>query len=182
MAVETDKAAGYYHEESSALAKRAYQYAADNGVNVIYDGTGDGSVRSVESKIATAREAGYAVKAQYVTVETEEAITRNIMRYEGAKAKYDADPVHNLPPRLPPEDMVRATHAKVSDISIQVANKFDSFELYDNNGPRGSTPVLIGTCTNGGRIQCASGQEGNVQRYLNKGSSGAQVVDGYVSY
>ena len=184
MAVETDKAAAYYHEESSALAKRAYQYAADNGVNVVYDGTGDGSIKSVESKIAVAREAGYAVKAQYVTVDTEEAVVRNVSRYENAKAEWDsaseAKRADMLPPRLPPEGMVRETHAKVSMIAPQVASKFDSFELYDNNGPKGSPKVLIATCSKGGKIKCESGQEAKVQNFLNKCDAGLKVENGVV--
>ena len=57
---------------------------------MVYDGIGDGSIKSVESKIAVAREAGYAVKVQYVTVDTDEAVVRNVNRYENVKAKWDS--------------------------------------------------------------------------------------------
>lgn len=179
MAKKDESAAGFYHEESSALAKRAYQYAADNGVNVVYDGTGDGSVRSVEGKLNIARDAGYKVKGSYVTVDTDEALRRNQARYENAKAKYDAGK-SDTPPRLPPPDVVKETHQKVSDISLQVADKFDDFELYDNNGPRGSSPVKIATCKKGGDIVAVKGKERELQKYLDKGKSGAKVVNGKV--
>ena len=181
MALKTDKAAGFYHEESSALAKRAYQYAADNGVNVVYDGTGDGSVKSVLSKLKVAQDAGYEVNASYVTVDTEEALKRNYARYESQKAAYDSGK-STVPPRLPHPDLVAKTHMKVSDISIQVANKFDHFELYDNNVAMGEKARLIATCVKGGEITAVPGCEDKLQKYLDKGMSGAKVVDGKVKF
>ena len=113
---------------------------------MVYDGTGDGAIKYVESKIAVAREAGYAVKVQYVTVDTDEAVVRNVNRYENVKAKWDSASEEKraamLPPCLPPEGMVRDTHAKVSMIAPQVADKFALFELYDNRG-YGETCVLL---------------------------------------
>ena len=61
-----------------------------------------------------------------------------------------------------------------------VANKFDSFELYDNNGPKGSPKVLIATCEHGGQIQCVPGQESKVQDFLDKGKSGMRVENGVI--
>jgi len=179
MAIETDEAAGFYHEESSALAKRAYQFAADNNLNVVYDGTGDGSVKSVMKKLQTARDAGYKITGQYVTVDTDEAVKRNQQRYENALAKYNAGE-SEIPPRLVYENYVRDIHSAVSDISIQVANLYDSFELYDNNVPQGSPRILIATCSKGGDLTAVKGQEDKLQRYLNKGKSGAKVVNGVV--
>ena len=179
MAQKDKKAASFYHEESSALAKRAYQYAVDNGINVVYDGTGDGSVKSVQKKLKAAQDAGYNVKGSYVTVEVEEALKRNKKRYEDAKALYDAGK-SKIPPRLPPEEDVRKIHSAVSDISVQVAGMFDSFELWDNNVPQGQKPKLIAKCNKGGEIVAENGMEFELQRYLNKGRSGAKVVNGKV--
>ncbi len=179
MCLKTDKAAGYYHEESSALAKRIYQYAVDNGINVVYDGTGDGSENSVMKKIKVAQEEGYEVRARYVSVGIQEAINRNLSRYEHAVDMFNESRSDDTP-RLPNEEIVITTHEKVSDISIAVANMFDSFELYDNNGPTGSKPVKIATSTKGGDIIAEPGCEKMLQDYLDKGYSGATVVNGKV--
>ena len=181
MAKKDKGAAAFYHEESSALAKRAYQYAADNGLNVVYDGTGDGSVNSVLKKLKTAQEAGYKVKGSYVTVDTEEALRRNQARYEHMLQKFESGE-SKVPPRLPPEEDVRKIHAAVSDISLQVASKFDDFELWDNNVPRGEKPILIAKTAKGGKLTAVKGQEDRLQRYLNKGHSGAKVVKGVVIF
>ena len=179
MAKKDDKAAAFYHEESSALAKRAYQYAADNNVNVVYDGTGDGSIKSVESKIAIARDAGYKVVGKYVTVDTEEALRRNLGRYLHAKEEYESGK-STVPPRLPEESVVRATHQKVSDISAQVADRYDEFYLYDNNVQMGESPIYIAHCSRGGNITSNPGMETRLQKYLDKGKMGFKVENGKV--
>ena len=172
MAIETDEAAGFYHEESSALAKRAYQYACDNNINVVYDGTGDGSEASVAKKMKTARDAGYEVVGRYVTVDIPEAFVRNEQRYLSAKEKWDnasdAEREKMLPPRLPAKYIVNNTHVEVSSIVPKVANQFDRFELYDNNGPFGSEPIKIATCTKGDDIKVTTGRESEWQKFLDK--------------
>lgn len=162
MSRETDEAAGYYHEESSALAKRFAEVAFRENYNVVYDGTGDGSVASVEKKINGARSHGYEVNAKYVTIDTEEAVRRNRARYENAKAKGEN-------PRLPNEELVRDCHAKVSRISIAVASQFDSIEVWDNNGAKGSQR-LIATGGNGKGLTPVEGQEEAFKAYVNKGN------------
>ena len=177
--IDPEGVAPFYHEESSALAKRMHHYACENGINVVYDGTGDGSIESVKKKIQTARDAGYKVNAAYVTVDTEEALRRNRKRYADAKKKYDAG-LTDIPPRLPPEDVARKTHRKVSDISAQVAGEYDEFTLYDNNVPMGQKPILIGTCKRGEEITAIKGQEKRLQNFLDKGEMGIKVVNGKV--
>lgn len=180
MAIKTDKAAGYYHEESSALAKRMYQYALDNNINVVYDGTGDGSVNSVKKKIQAARDAGYAVKGEYVTVDVDGpngAIARNQARYENGKKKFESGE-SDIPPRKPNEDHVRSIHAAVSDIIPAVANMFDDWKLWDNNGEVGSPRTLVATCEQGGKVKVEKGQEKLLQKFLDKGKEGYTYSDG----
>ena len=165
LSKETDQAASFYHEESSALAKRYAQTAYSENYNVVYDGTGDGSVKSVEKKIDQAREQGYRVEAKYVTIDTEEAVKRNRQRYDDAVAKGEN-------PRLVPDDVVRETHRKVTDISVETAPKFDHIELWDNNGERGSQ-VKIAEGGAGKYLTVIPGQEAKVMKYLEKGSRGA---------
>ena len=179
MAAKDKGAAGYYHEESSALAKRLYQYAADNGINVVYDGTGDGSVGSVMKKLKTAQDAGYAVKGSYVTVDTDEALRRNQARYEHMLEKYNSGE-SDIPPRLPPEDDVKKIHAKVTDIALDVAGLFDDWELTDNNVKPGEKRPVIARCKKGGEIEVVPGMEQKVQNWLDKGNSGAKVENGKI--
>lgn len=181
MALAGDDAAPHYHEESSALAKRIYQYALDNNINVVYDGTGDGSVGSVEKKIKAARAAGYKVKGQYVTVDVDGptgALFRNQKRYESAKRKFE-NGESDVPPRLPRSDMVRGTHAKVSDIVPKVAALYDEFELWDNNQELGKPRTLIATCKSGKDINVENGDLMN--RFLGKGEEGYRYKDGKIS-
>jgi len=184
MAVAGDKAAGFYHEESSALAKRIYQYAADNGINVVYDGTGDGSVKSVMKKLKTAQDAGYNIKGEYVTVDVDGdsgAVVRNQKRYEHAKKDWEEGKKVD-PPRLVRDDYVRDIHAKVSDIAPDVANLFDEFTLTDNNVPKGAPRPVIATCKKGGEIKVVKGMEKKVQAWLDKGDRGGKVVNGRVVF
>lgn len=182
MAIKSDEAAGYYHEESSALAKRIYQYAVDNGLNVVYDGTGDGSVNSVKKKIQTARDAGYAVNGEYVTVDVDGpdgALARNLKRYESGKKKFESGE-SSVPPRLPKENHVRAIHAAVSDIVPEVANLYDSFTLWDNNVPQGQPRIKIATCKRDGAIIAEKGQEDKVNKFFAKGHAGYSYSAGKV--
>ena len=135
MAVKSSDAASFYHEESSALAKRLYEVAISRNLNIIYDGTGDGSEKSVQTKIDAARSKGHKVVGKYVTVDTETAVERNMKRYEDAKARGET-------PRLPPVDRVRKTHALVTDISVSKAHEFDEIEIWDNNGAKGQQKLI----------------------------------------
>ena len=170
MAAKSDKAAGFYHEESSALAKRFYEVALKENLNVIYDGTGNGKISSVEKKINAAREKGYRVEGKYVTIDTEEAVKRNTARYEHAKANGEN-------PRLVPDHVVRGTHAAVTDISVQAAKHFDSIEIYDNNGAKGQHK-MIASGGSGKGLKAAPGQEKAFNDYLSKGTKG---LDGFTT-
>ena len=164
MAKQTDKAAGFYHEESSALAKRFSETAYSENYDVIYDGTGNGSIKSVEKKINAAKEQGYRVDAKYVTIDTEEAVRRNQKRYDDAVAAGEV-------PRLPDPDMVRSTHAKVTDISVAVAPQFDHIEIWDNNGEKGSQ-FKIAEGGSGKYLKAVPGREAAFNAYLAKGTQG----------
>ena len=170
MAKNDPGAASYYHEESSALAKRFAEVAFSENYNVIYDGTGDGSTKSVQKKIDGARANGYRVEAKYVSIDTEEAVRRNQARYDDAVARGES-------PRLVPPDYVRSTHAKCTDISVAMASKFDSIEIWDNNGARGQQK-MIATGGNGSGLRAVPGQEAAFRSYLAKGTMG---LDGFIT-
>lgn len=160
MAANSSDAASYYHEESSALAKRFYEVAVSRNLNAIYDGTGDGSEASVQKKIDTARAAGHKVVGKYVTIDTETAVARNQKRYDDAVAE-------GKTPRLVPADYVRSTHAKVTDISVAKASSFDEIEIWDNNGARGQQK-LIAKGGSGSGLKAVDTEK--FQSFLGKGS------------
>lgn len=170
MAEKDPNAAAYFHEESSALAKRFSEVAYKENYNVVYDGTGDGSNGSVMKKVNAAKEHGYRVEAKYVSIDTEEAVRRNQKRYDDAVAKGET-------PRLPPVDMVVATHTKCTDISVSLAPQFDHIEIWDNNGAKGQQK-LIATGGNGKSLTAVKGQESAMDRYLSKGAKG---LDGFIT-
>ena len=173
MAAKDSNAAAYYHEESSALAKRFAEVSFSENYNVVYDGTGDGSTGSVQKKIDAARSHNYRVEGKYVSVDTETAVQRNQKRYDDAVARGET-------PRLPPVDVVRTTHAKCTDISVSMASKFDSLEIWDNNGSKGQQK-MIATGGGGKGLTVVSGQESALQRYLDKGLGSYRVLpDGRV--
>lgn len=170
MAVKDPNAASYYHEESSALAKRFYETATKENYNVVYDGTGDGSNNSVQSKINVARANGYRIEGKYVSIDTDEAVRRNQKRYDDAVAKGET-------PRLPPESRVRETHTKVTDISVAKAKDFDHIEIWDNNGAKGEQKMIA--AGGGGKgLKAVPGQEDSFNRYLAKGAKG---LDGFTT-
>lgn len=164
MAKNDPTAASYYHEESSALAKRFAEVACSENYHVIYDGTGDGSPNSVQKKIDVAKANGYRTEAKYVSIDTDEAVRRNQKRYDDAVAE-------GKTPRLVPEAYVRSCHAAVTDISVLKASSFDSIEVWDNNGARGQQK-LIATGGSGKGLKAVAGQETAFKNYLAKSSKG----------
>lgn len=166
LAKTDTRAADFYHEESSLLAKRFAATAYSENYNAVFDGTGDGSNKSVQKKIQEAKSAGYRVEAKYVSIDTDEAVRRNQKRYDDAVAKGET-------PRLPPVEMVRATHTKCTDISVDVAAEFDHIEIWDNNGARGQQK-MIATGGSGKGLMAVAGQEAAFDRYLSKGAGGLE--------
>jgi len=121
-------AASVTHAESSYIAKRTQAAAFERKQNIVLDGTGDTSPKSMTGKIDTAHAAGYKVEAHYVTLPTELAIQNAATR--AAKTG-----------RHVPDEVIRTTHAGVSTTFPAVATKFDSVKLYDTS-VRGTARVI----------------------------------------
>lgn len=149
-------AAVYVHEESSDIARQAEREAMTRRFNVTMDGMGDTSVARMTAKLAAARQAGYQVDGQYVTVDTDEAIRRATARAAATG-------------RMVPASVIRQAHQNVSQVLPQliVQDAFDSLQLWDNNGSR---PTLIGEKPRGG--SWAVRDETAWQRFLAKGRPG----------
>lgn len=125
------------HAESSYLAKRTQAAAFERQQNIVLDGTGDTSVKSMSGKIDTAHAAGYRVEAHYVTLPTDLAVKNAFER--GQKTG-----------RFVPEEVVRTTHAGVSTTFPGVADKFDSVKVYDTTvfgAPKVIASGVSGTLT-----------------------------------
>jgi predicted ABC-type ATPase len=124
-------AAAFAHEESSYLSKEILRRSAESKRNVFLDGTGDSSFEKLKKKTAALRAGGAEVRANYVTVDTAEAIRRN----EARAAKTG---------RMVPNSFVSETHANISRIFPQILdeNIFDEVTLWDTNTPGEAIPVL----------------------------------------
>ena len=132
-------AAGFAHEESSALAKHLFNKATKlKSYDVLMDGTLAGKPEKVKKKILDAKKTGQPVVGNFCTVDTEEALKRNYLRYLGSG-------------RLPSVDTVIKNHAEVSKNFPEVANLFTSCNLVDNNGS--FNPKIIAKCKEGGKIE-----------------------------
>ena len=100
LAAGDSRAAAYVQEESSAVAAQARATAGDRGLSYVVDGTGDSSYAKMAGKVNAARAAGAArVEADYLTIDTNEAIRRATVRAAATG-------------RVVPEPVIRAIHAK----------------------------------------------------------------------
>jgi hypothetical protein len=120
------------HEESSYLAKRIHAAALDRGLDLVYDGTGDGGLASVEKKAALGRAKGYRIEGNYIYLDPDEGVRRAAVRGERTG-------------RVVPEATIRETYKDVSNTFGQVADKgtFDVLRVFDNNQGRGAPAKLI---------------------------------------
>ena len=131
VAAGAREASVFVHEESSQVAKAAMNLAMSRKLDIVLDSTGDGRYESLKAKIDLAREAGYEVRGLYATlaVSLAEKIT---------EARYKATG------RWVPPEVVRATHANVSDVVERAVaeNLFDTVDVYDTNIKDNPRPVI----------------------------------------
>lgn len=149
-----DKAAGYTHEESSAITKRTQKISLELGYNTILDGTGDGSEKSLMNKIKQGKDNGYRVKGEYVTIPTKLALER-----ANDRAKKTGRKIR--------EDKIKEIHQKVSIRALQFADIFDEIKVYDNT----NKITLIADGGNGEKLKARKGYEGLFADFVQKGES-----------
>lgn len=145
-------AAGFAHEESSAIVKRIQKISLELGYNTLLDGTGDGSEKSLMNKIKQGKDNGYKVKGEYVTIPVTLAISRAEARAEKTGRSIDVE-------------VIKSIHAKVSKRAEQFASKFDKIEVYENS----IKPVLIAIGGNGSNLKAVDGHERELKDFLEKG-------------
>ena len=143
-------AASVVHEESSILAKGVNERAINGGFNVILDGTGDNSAKSMTGKIEKIRNArgpegeshNYKVTGVYATVPTQMAVRRAQLRGLPVGKKYPKDGENPNDPstwtgkgqgRYVNDSVVVGTHVGVSRVFPVVASQFDSTSLFDTS-------------------------------------------------
>lgn len=154
-------ASGFVHEESSALAKRLYSVALSEGINVTYDGTGDGSTKSVMKKVNAAKAQGYEIVGEYATCDIDEAIRR-----ADARGKQTGRYVNH--------DYLKACHAKVTDIAYECSPQFDKINVYDISGDI----KLIATGGNGKHLTAVD--TAGFNSFMSKGQKFITLPNGQV--
>ena len=129
VAARNPKAAAFVHEESSFLSKEILRAGGDIRGNVVLDGTGDGGFAKLRKKVGVLKDEGYKIKADYVTIPTDTAVSRSAIRAAETG-------------RAVPESVIRETHAAVSrDFKKAVdGGLFDEVRLFDNTG---KDPILV---------------------------------------
>lgn len=127
-------AAAWVHEESSYLAKRVQAEALDRGLNIVMDQVASNPDKVV-AQFSAARERGYRVEANYVTVPVEIAIARAEER--GKRSG-----------RFVPESVLREAHKGATNAfqDLVARGAADKMTLVDNGG---SDPVRLASYENG---------------------------------
>ena len=151
--------AGYYHEESSALAKRITSIGLDNGYLVLSDGVNGGS-NKIASKIEQAHKKGYKVYASYGTISYEQALENNWNRFKNG---YNID--KNTARLVEASEVVKA-HYNVSEGIMGSGHLFDKLDIYDMSDY--NNIKKIGTVENG-KLKKISGNENLFENFENKG-------------
>lgn len=113
-------AAWMAHEESSDIAEKVGAEAVRQRKNVIFDGTGK-NLEKMKAKIAEAKAAGYHVMAIMPHVTLDEA-----KRRAGDRAEKVG--------RFVPHEIIEGAFKKVPGNFLKLADDFDEFSLFDNNG------------------------------------------------
>ena len=116
----TDELTGYYHEESSALAKQIYATAIQRNYPAMFDGTATG-VDSTLSKVRLAEKYGYKTEMNFVYSDWKTVRQNSLDRYEKSG-------------RLVPPAQLLGAHQKAYGAVTELQDKFDSFKVYDNAG------------------------------------------------
>ena len=127
-----DSLTGYYHEESSSLAKQIYATSLQNNYPTLFDGTATG-VGSALKKVSMAEKYGYKTEMCFLYSDWETVRENSLGRYENTG-------------RLVPLGHLTKAHRDAYDAVVAQQDKYDSFKLYDNAGRK---MKLVGTGSKG---------------------------------
>lgn len=127
---DKEHAAGFTHEESSIIAKATADVAMARKLDVVLDGTGDGSASKMGGKIYKARKNGYKVNGVYVTVSAGEALVRSLERSIEAGRYMPIQPLLDI-------------HRDVVATVQGVRGTYDRFDLFDTDIPFGDPAIPV---------------------------------------
>jgi hypothetical protein len=125
-------AAHFTHEESSMVNKLASTAAMERNLDIVLDGTGDGSSHGMKKKVATAVGNGYSPRGLYITVPGGEAVVRSLER--------GIETDRNVPP-----DILLKIHRDVSSTVDSMYEDFDRYDLFDTDVEFGKPGIPIVT-------------------------------------
>ena len=125
--------AGFYHEESSALAKQIYHTAVSHGFPVMYDGTAT-SVDSTIARVKQARDNGYRTECNFIRVNSDTMRGNSIARFVRGEEVTHKNGSKGRIHRLVPVEQILKAHQKAPNAVAQIGDDFDSFTLWDNSG------------------------------------------------
>ena len=129
-----DKLTGYYHEESSALAKQIYSTSLKNNYPTFYDGTATGG--GIYKLLDSAKKNGYKTEMSFVYSDWKTVRMNSLDRYRATN-------------RLVPITHLTGAHQKAFESVEKLQDKVDSFKLYDNAG---RNLKLVGSQTGGKKL------------------------------
>lgn len=134
-AAQDKQAAAVVHAESSEIAKRIRDHAIERRKPLIMDGTGKDAKKYAE-QIDRLKSKGYHVIV----------LMPHISKTEGlARVKERAEKTG----RYVPDKVVKAAYDTIPGNFERLARLADEAKLYDNSGPKGSTPDPIVSYDNG---------------------------------
>ena len=116
-------ASSFVHEEASLLSKDILNLSGEERFNTVLDGTGDSSFEKLSGKVNKMKSKGMYVTADYVTVDIDTALQRNLDRFKKTG-------------RAVPIRYVVDNHKSISEILPQAIDEglFDELTLWDTNG------------------------------------------------
>lgn len=123
--------AGFYHEESSALAKQIYATAVQHGFPVMYDGTAT-STDSTLARVGQARDYGYKTEMNFVRASSPTIVANSIARYVKGQEVKNEDGSTSIIHRLVPISQLLKAHQNAPSAVGQISKSFDKFTLWDN--------------------------------------------------
>jgi predicted ABC-type ATPase len=124
-----------YHEESSYLFDHITNMARDLGLNVTHDMTLKTGATAI-TRAKTFIKAGYEVDGHYMFLPPQEATRRAISRFYTKKEDFSG--------RFVPPDVVLGNTKNEANFD-RLKEYFTRWTFYDNQGPRGSKPLLVGS-------------------------------------
>jgi len=115
-------ASTFVHEEASMVSKELLNRSGNDSFNTVLDGTGDSSLEKLTDKINKMKAKGMYISADYVTVDIDTALQRNLDRF-------------NETGRAVPTTYLIENHKSISQVVPQAIKNglYDELNLWDTS-------------------------------------------------